>query len=151
MLYGIGTRSLGEALGVEEREAAAFLSDFRSAYPGVQRFVERTVADCRKSGYVETMGGRRRHLPGITGDASHFARAAAERQAVNTAVQGSAADLVKAAMAEIDRRVFEAFPQCARPLRPSRRPQPGDRERGGGAYFLLQMHDELLYEVDDFS
>jgi DNA polymerase theta len=64
-------------------------------------------------------------------------------------VQGSAADLVKSAMTEIDRRLFRAFPHCARPLRPSNRPSASDRRRAesGGAYFALQMHDELLYEV----
>ena len=78
----------------------------------------------RTRGYVKTLCGRRRYLPKITAGANPHARAAAERQAINTAVQGSAADLVKAAMNTIERRVAEVFPQCRSPLRPScRRPE----------------------------
>ena len=73
----------------------------------------------RTRGYVKTLCGRRRYLPKITAGANPHARAAAERQAINTAVQGSAADLVKAAMNTIERRVAEVFPQCRAPLRPS--------------------------------
>ena len=88
MIYGIGTSSLAEQLDVVEEEAAVFISDFKSAYPGVKAFMEKTVEECRKSGFVQTMSGRRRYLPAITGSANHFARAAAERQAVNTTIQG---------------------------------------------------------------
>ena len=70
---------------------------------------------------MKTLSGRRRYLPKITAGANMHARAAAERQAINTAVQGSAADLVKAAMNKIERRVAEVFPRCRVPLRPPSR------------------------------
>ena len=70
---------------------------------------------------MKTLCGRRRYLPKITAGANMHARAAAERQAINTAVQGSAADLVKAAMNKIERRVAEVFPRCRVPLRPPSR------------------------------
>ena len=74
----------------------------------------------RSRGFVKTLCGRRRYLPKITAGANMHARAAAERQAINTAVQGSAADLVKGAMNKIESRVAEVFPHCRVPLRPSR-------------------------------
>lgn len=152
MIYGIGTASLGDQLGVVEEEASVFLHSFKSAYPGVKKFMDTTLTACKRVGFVSTMSGRRRYLPQITGGANQFARAAAERQAINTTIQGSAADLVKSAMNEIDRRLFEAFPRCQIPLRMSnwseqkRNKVPNDSP-SEGAYFLLQMHDELIYEV----
>ena len=88
MIYGIGTKSLGEQLGVVEQEAAVFLSDFKSAYPGVTRFMDETLTKCKRNGFVETMNGRRRYLPKISDGGNPYARAAAERQAINTTVQG---------------------------------------------------------------
>jgi DNA polymerase theta len=167
MVYGIGVKSLGEQLGVVEQEASVFLSDFKRAYPGITRFMDETLTKCKKTGYVETMNGRRRYLPNINSGVNHFSRAAAERQAINTTVQGiprqalyvlnqyliyifyvlgSAADLVKTAMNQIERKILDVFPSCNVPLRPSNR----DTRKvivPRGAYFLLQMHDELLYEV----
>ncbi len=84
----MGARSLGEALGIVEDEAAAFLSEFRLAYPGVHEFIDRTVKECRSRGFVTSMAGRRRYLPAIS-DGDHHAKAAAERQAINTTVQGT--------------------------------------------------------------
>ena len=91
MIYGIGTKSLGEQLGVVEEEASVFLSSFKSSYPGVKRFMDMTLTECRKKGFVETVSGRRRYLPKITGGMNQFAKAAAERQAINTTVQGAIA------------------------------------------------------------
>ena len=88
MIYGIGSASLGEQLGVVEEEASVFMHDFKSTYPGVKRFMDRTLTECRKNGFVTTLSGRRRYLPQITGSANQYARAAAERQAINTTVQG---------------------------------------------------------------
>lgn len=183
MLYGMGAKSLGEQLGVVEEDAAAFISDFKSTYPEIKTFIDNTLIKCRQLGFVETMNGRRRYLPKISATKQPAVLAAAERQAVNTTVQGtyrsthdefldvfvlapaskklhwsrcqhlfcwfqgSAADLVKKAMNDIDCRIWDAFPHCRKPLRPSR----DDGGRGDrvsrGAYFLLQLHDELLYEV----
>jgi DNA polymerase theta len=108
-----------------------------------------SAAYCRaSSSCCRTLSGRRRYLPKITAGATQYSRAAAERQAINTSVQGSAADLVKTAMNEIENRICAEFPQCALPLRPNREREGGSAKRQpGGAYFLLQMHDELIYEV----
>lgn len=89
MVYGIGAKSLGEQLGVVEEEASVFLSDFKSTYPGVKKFMDLTLTECKRLGYVQTLTGRRRYLPKITAGANQFAKAAAERQAINTTVQGN--------------------------------------------------------------
>ncbi len=145
MIYGIGAKSLGEQLGVVEEEAAIFISSFRETYPGVKRYMDSVLTECKLKGYVRTLTGRRRYLPKITSGANQFAKAAAERQAINTTVQGSAADLVKTAMNDIARRLRMEFPNCERPLRPSMMAGQGREHRG--AYFILQLHDELIYEV----
>lgn len=168
MIYGIGAKSLGEQLGIVEEEAAVFLADFKDGYPGVKSFMDATLTRCKREGFVETMFGRRRYLPKINDTSNMFSMAAAERQAVNTTVQGwsnddslpqlgqsrlselsgSAADLVKTAMNKIEKRIYEAFPSCRDPLRLSNRHQQRTRSfPTEGAFFLLQMHDELVYEV----
>jgi hypothetical protein len=200
IIYGMGSKSLGEQLGIIEEEAAAFASEFKSSYSGVASWMERILGECRKRGYVTSMNGRKRSahkgfclpLSFLTLEAFNFLgicltsretqMSMSERQlnvkqstrpskVTLTCYQlsanhiscriypfccivrlfklfltGSAADLVKTAMNEIDRRLFAAFPHCQRPLAPS-----GDGEwkprSARGAYFILQMHDELLYEV----
>ena len=77
----------------------------------MRKYLRQTVESCREKSYVQTMLGRKRYLQSITGMNPH-GRAQAERQAVNTTVQGSAADLVKMAMVEIDKRLMEKFPDC---------------------------------------
>ncbi|UYV70407.1 POLQ, partial [Cordylochernes scorpioides] len=101
IIYGMGLKTLAAQLGVTETEALQFMSSFKSAYPtnlcpASQRFLRATVNQCRSQGYVETIRGRRRPLPGLS-SANAAVRSAAERQAINTLVQGSAADLVKLA------------------------------------------------------
>ena len=93
----------------------------------------------RSRGFVKTLCGRRRYLPKITAGANMHARAAAERQAINTAVQGSAADLVKAAMNKIEGRVAEVFPLCRVPLRPSSR----NLERHQGCQIMVHRAPTL--------
>lgn len=152
MVYGIGPKALGDQLEVEENDAAVFIETFKSRYPGMRAFLRKAVSTCRDKGYVETILGRRRYLPAIK-DTNPHARAHAERQAVNTTVQGSAADLVKKAMNRIDVRLSDMFPECSfahrhkhrgsynksRDSRPHRPP--------AGGYLVLQLHDELIYEV----
>ncbi|GFN83271.1 DNA polymerase theta-like [Plakobranchus ocellatus] len=154
MLYGIGAKALGEQLGVEENDAGAFMEMFKSRYPGVRKYLRETVDFCQKNGYVRTMFNRRRFLPSIKHSNPH-ARAQAERQAVNTTIQGSAADLVKQAMVDIDRKLMQLFPdsRCSHTQNPvpgvtvptPAAPQP--REMPRGAYLVLQLHDELVYET----
>ncbi|XP_075710826.1 DNA polymerase theta [Rhinoderma darwinii] len=154
IIYGMGAKSLGEQMGIEEDDAACYIESFKARYTGIQRFLKATVKNCAASGFVETILGRRRYLPAIK-DSNHHAKAHAERQAVNTTVQGSAADIVKTATVNIQRRLEEAFPSgpkshghrlLSRPTGQSvRRENPSPPRRG--AFFILQLHDELLYEV----
>ncbi|XP_056015539.1 DNA polymerase theta-like [Ostrea edulis] len=145
MLYGIGARALGDTLGVDENDAAVFIQTFKSKYPGMRRYLKETVDKCCKQGFVETISGRRRYLPSIT-NTNPYIRAHAERQAVNTTVQGSAADLVKVAMNRIDRRLSEMFPLSQKSL--LHKEQDGCVQAAGDrCYFVLQLHDELIYEV----
>ncbi|XP_052244253.1 DNA polymerase theta-like [Dreissena polymorpha] len=148
MIYGIGPKALGEQMGVEENDAGVFIETFKAKYPEMRAYLRKTVDQCRRQGYVQTMTGRKRYLPAITSPNPH-ARAQAERQAVNTTVQGSAADLVKRAMVSIDKSLEEMFPNTQYTHRhklaskhPSRGKVPPD-----GAYLVLQLHDELIYEV----
>ncbi|XP_078577834.1 DNA polymerase theta-like isoform X2 [Branchiostoma floridae x Branchiostoma japonicum] len=157
MIYGIGAKALGEQLGVDEEEGACFIETFKSKYTGMRRYLHTTVDQCKKDGFVQTMAGRRRYLPGIT-EGNHHVRCHAERQAVNTTVQGSAADLVKKAMISIDQKLQKVFPATRRSHRQGestatdtqkrrsrRSQQPSSPPRG--AYLILQLHDELIYEV----
>ena len=148
MVYGIGAKALGEQLGILEEDAAQFTETFKSKYPTMKKFLTKTVQECREKGYVTTLLGRKRFLPSIHSPNIH-AHNQAERQAVNTTIQGSAADLVKTAMVNIDRRLSERFPNSGISLyRPLDIAQVGGAHRRlTGAYLVLQLHDELLYEV----
>ena len=161
IIYGIGAKALGQTLGVDENEAALFVDAFKARFTAVRAYLKRTVDECRRLGYVTTISGRKRYLPNIR-SSNATARSQAERQAVNTTVQGSAADLVKLAMTSIDRRLCEQFTSCWRThrqksegelgKRSSRCAKRGDRKFRGGN-LVLQLHDELLFEVveQDFS
>ncbi len=149
MVYGIGAKALGKQLDISADDAAQFMESFKSKYPTMKKFLSKTVRDCRENGYVTTLLGRKRFLPSIHSSNVH-ARSQAERQAVNTAIQGSAADLVKTAMVNIDQRLDEVFSRSHLPLAEHVHETP----RGSctltppsGAYLVLQLHDELLYEV----
>ena len=145
MVYGIGAKALGEQLGIIEEDAYQFMETFKSKYPTMKKFLNKTVQECREKGYVTTLLGRKRYLPSIHSTNIH-ARSQAERQAVNTTIQGSAADLVKTAMVNIDRRLSERFPDSGIGL-DSPLDDSGSPWRPTGAYLVLQLHDELLYEV----
>lgn len=150
IIYGMGAKSLGEQMGIEENDAACYIETFKSRYTGIQNFLRETVQKCGKNGYVKTLLGRKRFLPGIK-DSNLYIKSHAERQAVNTTVQGSAADIVKLATINIQRRLEAAFPGV-----PTSHQHPlvrsGGRHRNQfrpsrGGYFILQLHDELIYEV----
>ncbi|XP_076467231.1 DNA polymerase theta-like [Babylonia areolata] len=142
MLYGIGPKALGEQIGVDENDAVVFMESFKAKYTGMRSYLRKTVERCRESGYVMTVTGRRRYLPAIK-DTNPHARAQAERQAVNTTVQGSAADIVKAAMNAIDRELAQAFPDTRFPHRHCH----AEADHPRGAFLVLQLHDELIYEA----
>jgi DNA polymerase theta len=141
MIYGIGAKALGEQLNVDINEANMFIESFKNRFKGMRVFLRDTVNQCREKGYVETMLKRRRYLPAIR-DSNIHAKAHAERQSVNTTVQGSAADIVKKAMIQIDKELTARFPNS---IIPHLAREKGTKVRG--AFFILQLHDELIYEV----
>ncbi|XP_048797373.1 DNA polymerase theta [Lagopus muta] len=158
IIYGIGAKSLGEQMGIDDNKAANYIESFKSRYPGIQKFLQETVRNCRRDGFVQTILGRRRYLPAIR-DSNPYSKAHAERQAVNTTVQGSAADIVKTATVNIQRRL-EALSSVTKSH--GHRENSFQRDNTGrlsrkrnremlhpisGGFFILQLHDELLYEV----
>ncbi len=127
ILYGMGPSRLSKELGISFEEAQTYIESYFSRYPGVQKYVESTLEQARKTGYVTTLLGRRRFIPDLTSTEGGV-RQFAERTAVNTPIQGTAADLIKAAMVAIDRRLAAA---------------------GSGAGMILQVHDELILEAPE--
>ncbi|KAM3960995.1 DNA polymerase theta [Aphomia sociella] len=127
ILYGMGNRTLAQHLDVTELEAAMFMDSFYKTYPSIRSFTQSVIDDCKRNGYVKTLMKRQRFLPDINSNLIHK-KTAAERQAVNTTIQGSAADIAKAAMCAIDDRTNGS----------AHRPR-----------LILQMHDELIYEVPE--
>jgi DNA polymerase-1 len=125
IVYGMGPARAARELGVSQAEAAAYIASYLGRYPGVQRFIDATIAGARARGYVTTVLGRRRYFPEL-GSRDPAVRQFAERAATNTPLQGSAADLIKLAMLEVHRKLAA---------------------RGSGARMLLQVHDELVLEV----
>ena len=147
ILYGIGAKSLAEQLGTSEEEASMFVASFKKKYKGVNSFIQRTVEECRKNGFVSTLAGRKRFLPAINSTDAH-ARSQAERQSVNTAVQGSAADLVKRAMHRIYVKLQAKYKESCLKKNPGIVKKEEGVSPPRGAFLVLQIHDELLYEVN---
>ncbi|KAK1788284.1 hypothetical protein P4O66_016732 [Electrophorus voltai] len=151
IIYGMGAKSLGEQMSIDENDAACYIETFKSRYKGIQVFLQETVKNCSKNGFVKTLLGRKRFLPGIK-DSNMYIKSHAERQAVNTTVQGSAADIVKLATVNIQRRLEDVLPNVP----PSHQHHLNSRDNSSyrphampsrGAFFVLQLHDELIYEV----
>jgi DNA polymerase-1 len=126
ILYGMGSFGLAQSVGFSRTEAREFMATYFARFPQIKQYIAAAVAKARVDGYVSTLHGRRRLLPDLK-SAHPAMRAAAERVAVNAPLQGSAADLIKLAMVRIARRIEEA-----------RLP----------AQLLLQVHDELIFEVE---
>ncbi len=127
IIYGISAFGLGAQIGVPQSEAGAYIRAYFERFPAIRAYMERIKIDCRRTGFVETIFGRKCWIPGIR-DANPARRAGAERQAINAPLQGSAADIIKRAMARIPAALAGA---------------------GLGARMLLQVHDELLFEVPE--
>jgi DNA polymerase I len=127
IIYGISAFGLGAQIGVPQAEAAAYIRAYFERFPAIRAYMERIKADCRRTGYVETIFGRKCWIAGIR-DANPARRAGAERQAINAPLQGSAADIIKRAMIRIPAALA------------------GEALR---ARMLLQVHDELLFEVPE--
>ena len=143
ILYGIGAKSLGEQMGITENEAYQFMDSFKSKYPELKRFIMTTINECRDKGYIVTMLGRKRFLPHINSTDINK-RSQAERQAVNSTIQGSGADLVKMAMINVEKELQRlGMMTCLSKLGST----TVATNPTNVALLVLQLHDELLYEV----
>uniref|UniRef100_A0A673ZWZ2 DNA polymerase theta n=1 Tax=Salmo trutta TaxID=8032 RepID=A0A673ZWZ2_SALTR len=148
IIYGMGAKSLGEQMGIEEDDAGAYIESFKDRYTGIHRFLKETVRSCVKKGFVQTLLGRRRYLPNINTN-GYTRKQVAERQAVNTTVQGSAADIVKLATVNIQ-QLNTLSSRCHREYTELclwSRGHGRAVQRHRGAFFILQLHDELIYET----
>ncbi|KAG8177561.1 hypothetical protein JTE90_026190 [Oedothorax gibbosus] len=145
MIYGMSANSLAQQLNTTKEEAQDFMETFKKSYPGLNNYFQRVIAECQNKGYVSTLMQRRRYLPMIS---SHdkAKQAHASRQAINTTIQGSAADIIKAAMIKIEKELQEKFPDTSEPYS-SKNGQNSKTKTFRGGFLVLQMHDELIYEV----
>ena len=125
LAYGLSAYGLSQQLHVSTDEARAFMDDYFEQFGGIRDYLYEVVAQARQDGYTETILGRRRYLPDLTSD-NRQRREMAERMALNAPIQGSAADIIKVAMLAVDREL---------------------RGNGLRSRMLLQVHDELLFEV----
>ncbi|XP_075857948.1 DNA polymerase theta [Microcebus murinus] len=158
IIYGMGAKALGEQMAINENDAACYIDSFKSRYTGINHFMKETVKNCKRDGFVQTILGRRRYLPGIK-DNNPYHKAHAERQAINTTVQGSAADIVKIATVNIQKQLealhstFKSHGHREGVLQSDKTGLLPKRKLQGmfcpirGGFFILQLHDELLYEV----
>lgn len=127
IVYGQTPFGLSKALGIDRKTAKKFIDDYFATYPGIQDYMDKTLEAARTDLCVRSLSGRVRYLPDIKSK-NVMQRNFAERTAINTPIQGSAADLIKAAMLRINEEVMPEFPE---------------------AKMILQIHDELLFEVAD--
>ena len=127
IVYGISDYGLSQNLGITRKAAQQYIDTYFEKYPGVKNYMEEIVREAKEQGFVETLYHRRRYLPEINSRNFNL-RSFAERTAINTPIQGSAADILKIAMIELNKRMKEA---------------------GLEAVMLLQVHDELVFEVPE--
>lgn len=127
IVYGIGAFSLSKDIGVSRTEADSYIKNYLATYPSVAKYMEETIENAKKNGYVTTLYGRRRYLPELSNSNGNI-RAFGERAARNAPIQGTAADIIKIAMI----RVFEKL-----------------KEDVPNAKLILQVHDELIVECDE--
>jgi len=125
IIYGISPFGLAERLDITRKQAAEMIEQYFAQYPGVQNYIDETVEAAREKGYVETVMGRRRYLREIN-SRNATTRKGAERNAINTRIQGTAADMIKIAMSRIHRQICEKEVRSA---------------------MLLQVHDELVFDL----
>lgn len=143
ILYGMGANSLAEQLECSPEEAAQKIQSFKRFFPGVSSWLHAAVASCRQKGYVETLMGRRRFLSKITAGNS-TEKAKAQRQAVNSICQGSAADIIKVAMLKVHSVITNG--NCT--VDSMNGLMHNFSEIRGRCHLILQVHDELVLEVD---
>ncbi|HXQ25457.1 MAG TPA: DNA polymerase I [Candidatus Acidoferrales bacterium] len=126
VIYGLSAFGLAQQLGIDTREASKFIGAYFERYSGVKRYLDAQIAEVRKAGFTRTLFGRTRPIPEINSPQPNL-RSFAERTAMNTPMQGAAADLIKLAMIELDRRLAGEFK----------------------SQMILQVHDELLFEAPE--
>jgi DNA polymerase-1 len=124
IVYGLSAHGLSDQLQISHEEASEYIERYLSRFPAVQAFIERTIAEATERGYVETLFGRRRQIPELR-SRNYQTRSQGERLAVNTIIQGTAADIIKIAMVSCHDRL---------------------REQGLATRLVLTIHDELLFE-----
>ena len=127
IIYGISSFGLAEQLEIGRDEAQQYIDTYLGRYPGVQAFITRTIEETAERGYALTLLGRQRPIPELRAK-NRQVHQLGERLAVNSLIQGSAADIIKVAMIACDRRI---------------------RDEGRQATLVLQVHDELVFEVAD--
>ncbi len=126
IIYGISAFGLAQRLGIPRGEAAEIIDNYFEQYPAIREFMDRTIEEARERGYVETLAGRRREFPDLR-SANQTIRGNAERAAINTPIQGTAADMIKLAMIRVDELI---------------------RKKSYRSRMLLQVHDELVFDLD---
>lgn len=141
LVYGQSAFGLSKTLGIAQNEAADYIRTFFETYPGIRAFFDRVLEECRATGQVETILGRRRLIEGVRGARGVQQLNMPERTAINTVVQGSAADLMKLAMVNVHRRLAEINSEAARS------PRTLFDDTNEKARLLLQIHDELVLET----
>ncbi len=127
ILYGMGVNALKQNLGSTREEAQKFLNDYFENFSGLAVYLDRVKSEAARNGYTETLFGRRRYFEGINSHIS-FIKAAAERMAINAPIQGTQADIIKIAMIAIDAHIKKI-------------------QQENNVHLLLQVHDELIYEI----
>jgi DNA polymerase I len=125
IIYGISAFGLSQRLAIPRTDAAKIIDAYFREYPAIRQFMDRTVQEARENGYVETLSGRRRYFPDLNSGNQNL-RGNAERAAINSPIQGTAADMIKLAMIRIDRLL---------------------REKPYQTKMLLQVHDELVFDL----
>ena len=125
IVYGISSFGLGQDLNISKKEAEDYISQYFATYPGVKQYMDRLVAQGKAEGYVSTLFGRRRPIPELE-SANFMQRQFGERVAMNSPIQGTAADIIKIAMIRVNERLKKELPESR---------------------MLLQIHDELLVEA----
>jgi len=125
IIYGMSAYGLSQAIDMDQKEAKNFIDQYFKQFPLVKKYMDDTLEKAAETGYVETLLGRRRYLPDLSSSMAQV-RKAAERMAINMPIQGTAADIMKQAMIDVDSKILKKHPDIK---------------------MLLQVHDELVFEV----
>ena len=131
IIYGMSTFGFARSAGIENDQAKKFIENYMEKFSGVEKYIEKSKDDARKTGYAETIWGRRRYLPEIN-SSNGLIRSSAERMAINMPIQGAAADIMKIAMLKIDSWIDEYNLKNNNAVKP-----------------LLQVHDELIFSIKE--